>query len=72
MDLVLIDPADNKVGGTLNIKNIDEINKAKTVKWTPDNLVFYPDTNSKSLSGFVCLVNLTRQFTNADYLTVLW
>jgi len=53
-DLELIDPVAG-VKGNLCVKDIDKINDAVTVKWTSDNLVFYPNTNSTTLSGYVCL-----------------
>lgn len=69
MDLGLIDFID--IEGNLVIKDIKTIANATTVRWTPDNLVFYTDTNAKTLSGFVCIINFTWHFTDA-YHTVLW
>jgi hypothetical protein len=66
---LLIDPAD--VEGNLIIKDIKKIDEAKVVKWTPRDLVFYPDTEAKALSGFVCPVDFARHFTDT-YLLVLW
>ena len=67
MDLGLVDPADVK--GDFNVKDIDNINNATTVKWSALDLMFYPDSSATALSAFVChhYVNFAQQFTDASY-----